>query len=38
MKCKLCGRETDGSFGLRCGRCDKIAGDTMLDLKAELEG
>lgn len=36
-KCKLCDKKIDGSFGLYCGRCDKIACDVMLDLKAELE-
>jgi hypothetical protein len=38
MKCKLCGRETADDSGLYCGKCDKIAGDVMMDLKAELEG
>jgi hypothetical protein len=37
MKCKLCNKETGESFGIYCGRCDKIACDVMLDLKAELE-
>jgi hypothetical protein len=37
MKCKLCDRETDGNSGLYCSRCDKIAGDVMVDLRAELE-
>ncbi len=36
-KCKLCGRATDASFGMHCIRCDSIAGDAMLDVKAGFE-
>ena len=39
-RCKLCGKlkspiDLDGQY---CGRCEKIAGDVMLDLKLELLG
>jgi len=37
-RCKLCGRlktqaEADGLY---CGRCEKISGNVMADLEAEL--
>ena len=39
-RCKLCGRlktqaEADDVY---CGRCEKIQGDVMADLQAELSG
>ena len=39
-RCELCGRlktqvEDDGPY---CGRCEKIQGDVMADLQAELSG
>jgi hypothetical protein len=37
-KCKLCGRHTDGSLGIYCGRCDKIFGDVNTDIAVELAG
>ena len=33
--CKVCGRSVEDD--LYCGRCEKIVGNVMLDLKAELE-
>jgi hypothetical protein len=34
MKCAICDRErVDGVY---CGRCEKIQGDVMVDVKAEL--
>ena len=35
-KCRLCGRPADDE--LYCGRCEKLIGDAMMDLKAELGG
>jgi len=37
MKCQICGKETDESFGIYCGRCDKIAADVMMDLAADIK-
>jgi hypothetical protein len=31
MKCKSCEKETDDSFGLFCGRCDKAAFDALAE-------
>jgi len=38
--CIGCGCYFEGNdlYGGYCQRCDKIAGDAMTDLKAELEG
>ena len=39
-RCKLCGelKSPDDLDGLYFGRCDKIKGDEMVDLKLELLG
>ena len=34
-KCQLCKRKINESFGIYCGRCDKIIGDVNADLAAE---
>ena len=33
-KCRLCGKEIN--TGGECARCDKIQGDALMDMKAEL--
>jgi hypothetical protein len=37
-KCQMCKKEIDESFGIYCGRCDKIIGDVNADLAAEFAG
>jgi|GEM_PF-4333380 len=37
MKCRSCDRQTDGSLGIYCGRCDKIIGDVNTSIAAGLE-
>jgi len=34
-KCNMCKKQIDESFGIYCGRCDKIIGDVNADLAAE---
>ena len=35
-KCKSCGKEKEDDE-MYCGRCEKIVGDVMMDLRVEME-
>jgi len=36
MKCWICDKESDGSSGRLCGRCDKIRGDAVIDRASQM--
>ncbi len=34
-KCRMCGKQIDGSFGVYCGRCDKLVFGAVLEQQGE---